>query len=157
MTTTLSDIFTHLNVAKYRGQKAPHKAVLMLAVIDLIEEGAIDSPFVYLTDELIKKFNTVWKYYVGDSPLFKPDICKPFYHLRHESFWRLIGRNKADDDIPYDTVNYTVKYLRDTYVCAVLDSWLLDSLQNQNNRDVLRTILIGTYLTIRPKPEDLMA
>ncbi len=40
MTTTLSDIFTHLNVAKYRGQKAPHKAVLMLAVIDLIEEGA---------------------------------------------------------------------------------------------------------------------
>ncbi len=157
MTNTLSDIFAHLDATEYRGQRAPHKAVLLMAVIDLIERGTVDSPFVYLTDELIGKFNAVWKYYVGDSPLFKPDVCKPFYHLQHEPFWRLIGRNKADDALPYDQVNYTVNYLRDTYECAILDSWLFDCLKDRENRGVVRSILISEYLTSRADTDVLMA
>ncbi len=157
MTNNLSDIFAHLHVAKSHGHQAPHKAVLLMAVIELIERGTIDSPFVYLTDELIERFNKVWNYYVGDSPLFKPDVCKPFYHLQHEPFWRLIGRDKADDALPYDQVNYTVNYLRDTYECAILDSWLFDCLKDRENRGVVRSILIGVYLTERGDKDILMA
>ena len=150
----LSDLFAHLHVAQYRGRKAPHKAVLLLSVMDLIQSGTIDSPFIYLSDELIKQFDAVWKYYVGDSPYFKPDICKPFYHLQYESFWRLIGKNKSDGDIPYDKVNYTLKYLRDTYECAILDRWLFDAMQHQDIRGEIRSVLISTYLTERPIPDN---
>ncbi len=32
------DAFSSLHTAKVKGRKAPHKAVLLLAIIDLIEE-----------------------------------------------------------------------------------------------------------------------
>lgn len=150
MIQTLSDLFAHLEATEYHERKAPHKAVLLMAVIDLIERGAIDSPFVYLSYELIEKFHAIWRYYVGDSPYFKADVCKPFYHMQHEPFWRLIGRNKTDDKIPYDQVTYSVKYLRDTYECAMLDRCLFDALQKEEVRGEARSILIGTYLTQRP-------
>ena len=150
---TLTELFASLHVAKIHGMKAPHKAVLLLSVIDLVESGSIDTPFVYLTDQLIQKFNDVWNYYIGDSPYFKPDICKPYYHLLDEPFWRLIGRNKSDDALPYDQVNYTVNYLSDTYHCAILDHWLFDALQQPVIRGSLRTVLISTYLTVHPTPD----
>jgi len=157
MNIPLSALFAYLKASEYCGAKAPHKAVLLIAVMDLIEKGSIDSPFVYLTDELIDKFHSVWNYYVGDSPLFQPDVCKPYYHLQHEPFWRLIGRNKADDALPYDQVDYTVKYLRDTYECAMLDHWLFDVLQDEKERGYVRSILISNYLMFRPESDVNMA
>ncbi|MBR5715642.1 MAG: hypothetical protein IKX59_03585 [Bacteroidales bacterium] len=146
----ISDQFARLHVAQYRGKKAPHKAVLILAVMDLIQSGAIDTPFIYLNDELIKQFNAVWKYYVGDSAFFKPDICKPFYQLQYEPFWRLLGRNKTDDRNPYNEVSYTIKYLRETYECAMLDRSLYNAMRYQDVRGEIRTVLISTYLTENP-------
>ena len=35
------DAFSSLHTAKVKGRKAPHKAVLLLAIIDLIEEEVI--------------------------------------------------------------------------------------------------------------------
>lgn len=150
MNNTIPESLSHLSVAKYRGAKAPHKAVLLLAVIDLIEAKSITTPFIYINDELIAKFDDVWNYYVGDASNFKPDLCKPFYHLQDEPFWRLIGRNKQDDDIPQDAVRYSIEYLRGTYECAMLDRSLFDYLQDEANRGEVRSILIGNYLTIRP-------
>ncbi len=149
----ITELFASLHVAKIHGMKAPHKAVLLLSIIDLVESGSIDTPFVPLSDQLIQKFNDIWNYYVGDSPYFKPDICKPYYHLQHEPFWRLIGRNKSDDALPYDQVNYTVNYLRDTYESAILDHWLFDAFQQPVIRGALRTVLISTYLTNYPNPD----
>ena len=143
----ISELFAHLHVAQIHGVKALHKAVLLLSVIDLIEQGSIDTPFVYLSDQLIDKFNAIWNYYIGESPYFKPDITKPYYHLQHELFWRLICCNKSDTSLPYDHVTYTIPYMRQTYLCACLDQWLYDALCEPSVRDTLHSVLISTYLT----------
>ena len=47
------EVFSHLHTAKVRGHKAPHKAMLLLAVIDLIEENVITRPEIELTHQLV--------------------------------------------------------------------------------------------------------
>lgn len=51
------ETFSHFHTAKVKGHKAPHKAVLLLAIIDLVEEEVIVSPRIELPDELVDKFN----------------------------------------------------------------------------------------------------
>ena len=55
-----ANAFSNLHTAKMKGHKAPHKAMLLLSIIDLVEEGTIASPRIYLSDELIDRFNKVW-------------------------------------------------------------------------------------------------
>lgn len=45
--------FDHLSVNKKGGQLAPHKPLLLLAVIDLVECGIIRSPQIELSEALI--------------------------------------------------------------------------------------------------------
>ena len=49
------DVFSSLHTAKVKGRKAPHKAVLLLAIIDLIEEEVILTPYIDLSDGLTAK------------------------------------------------------------------------------------------------------
>ena len=43
------DTFSHLHTAKVKGYRAPHKAILLLAVIDLVEAKKIAAPRIELT------------------------------------------------------------------------------------------------------------
>ena len=83
-------LFSTLHTAKVKGQKAPHKAILLLTIIDLVEKGIITSSHIELSEELVESFNETWKRYLGLSTIFTPDIAKPFFHMQHESFWKLV-------------------------------------------------------------------
>ena len=89
------EAFSSLHTAKVKGVKAPHKAVLLLAVIDLVEEKVIGSPRIRLTDALNDKFNEIWMRYIGHFAIFTADICKPFYHMQYEPFWNLVEKHST--------------------------------------------------------------
>lgn len=88
------EVFSSLHTAKIKGHRAPHKAVLLLPIIDLVEKAEITFPRVRLTDSLCHKFIAVWKRYVGESFIFTADISKPFCHMQHESFWCLVEQRE---------------------------------------------------------------
>lgn len=159
-----SNLFAHLHTAKRFGRPAPHKAILLLSVIDLVENGTIKSPHIPLSDELIKAFDDNWKRYLGALKLFTPDICKPFYHMQHEPFWCLREKEEAysmmaaessptlhnaeKKDLPQG--RYTAKAMRSAFCWAEIDPALFHLLQNQESRGHLRVILISTYLQNQP-------
>ncbi len=89
------DKFSSLHTAKMKGHKAPHKAVLLITIIVLIETDFILTPYIDLTGELNEKFNETWHRYLGTSCVFTLDICKPYFYLQHESFWRLVGNDEV--------------------------------------------------------------
>lgn len=160
--------FQSLHVNKTHGLKAPHKAVLLLAVIDQVEEGGISSPHVVLTDALVECFNTIWSRYVGSSTYFKPGICQPFFHMQHETFWRLVEREEAEDRacgmaaesrlfggstgerkmLPRS--GYSINSMRSAFAYAEMDEALFLLLRNADARAMLRVLLINTYLTNQP-------
>ena len=47
-------LFSTLHTAKVKGQKAPHKAILLLTIIDLVEKGIITSSCIELSEELVE-------------------------------------------------------------------------------------------------------
>lgn len=159
------DAFSSLHTAKIKGYKAPHKAILLLSIIDLVEEGSIASPHIRLTDALEKKFHEVWHRYLGNSAVFTPDIAKPYFHMQHESFWWLVEHEetcsmlvaeespfvesrKMTKDLP--SGSYSVKAMRNAFAYAEIDGALFQLLQNADARAMLRVILINTYLTNQP-------
>ena len=160
-----TEMFLTLHTAKVKGQKAPHKAILLLTIIDLVEKGIITSSHIELSEELVDGFNATWKRYLGLSTIFTPDIGKPFFHMQHERFWRLVEFGESDlsmvaEDYPYveeckqtknlPTGAYSIKAMRNAFQFAEIDGLLFQLLQNADARAMLRVILINEYLTNQP-------
>ena len=78
---------THLSSAVIMGRKAPHKAVLLLAIMDLVESGEITSPEIVLTEKLEETFSVEWNKYIGSPLVFKCKIAIPFWHMQNEPFY----------------------------------------------------------------------
>ena len=160
------EAFSHLHTAKVKRRKAPHKAVLLLAIMDLVESKVIRHPRIELTDGLVRKFNSVWKRYLGESSIFTPDITKPYFHMQYEPFWNLVEKHDfgallVAEDKPWSMGGlvrkkslppggYSVKSMRNAFECAEIDKRLFEIMQNADARAMLRVILINEYLTNQP-------
>lgn len=163
--TLYIDAFSSLHTAKLKGHKAPHKVVLLLAIIDFIEEGVIRSQRIVLSDSLEKRFHEIWHHYLGNSSIFISDISKPFFHMQHEPFWRLVEYEEVQEtmvveDLPFmkakkekknlPSGSYSVSALRRTFAYAEIDGMLYELLRNVDVRAMLRVVLINEYLTGQP-------
>ena len=167
--------FGNLNTAKMKGNSAPHKPLLLLSVLDLIEQGFITSNLIELSDALINRFKENTKAYLGNSIIFKPNIGYPFYHLTSEPFWKHLHKinsqiisaeeisqnhkgsvsNVAESVVTFNSIElekpiYSIKGLRERYAGAVIDKELFELLKNQDARAKLRTLLISRYLSNQP-------
>ena len=142
------DKMMNLHTNTQKGVKAPHKAIMLLSVIDLVEYGVIWSNRIEFSERLEQQFQHNWSRYVGQSDVFQPRVGTPFWHLNNESFWRLVPYEGGDEAIaihlqgnPYapGTTRKLIRY-------AEIDKELFDLLQNESNRAKLRTTLIKHYL-----------
>ena len=69
---TYVELFQCLNVNKQRGVVAPHKAIMLLSVIDLVEYGVITSNQIEFSERLEQQFQHNWSRYVGQSDVLQP-------------------------------------------------------------------------------------
>lgn len=150
-------LFDQMNRAVVKGYRAPHKPLLLLSIIELIDEGKIVSNKIRLSDELIRKFSDLWKRYVDDGcdvnamivadgidlmighkyP-FKCNIANPFFHLNHESFWTLIeSKNYVKKSV------YSIKNLQICYEYAVISDDLFELMKDTNIRNKMQSRLEG--------------
>lgn len=124
---------------------APHKPVLLLAVIDGFEKGWITGKNVYISDELLTLFYDYWNLLV-DTP-HTANFALPFYHLSSETsgIWQLnCFPGKA---VPLTKSNSikSFKALRETVLSAVLSDEFYKSLQFTEQRKELKETLVNTY------------
>lgn len=153
-----SDCFSSLHTAKKLGKPAPHKALLLLSIIDLVERSVICGNHIELSDTLVRTFNINAKKFYANSPIFKPEITKPFVHMQYEPFWRLVATSEcaesamAAESMPNygkRKTSYSLKGLREQYRYAEIDEELYELLKDEDVRARLRVMLISTYLNNR--------
>ncbi len=99
MEQTYLTYFQSLHTNKTKGHIAPHKAILLVSIIDQIEQGIIKSNRITLTESLEEQFMINWSRYVGTSEIFQPKVGTPFWHLNYEPFWRLVPYEGGDETI----------------------------------------------------------
>ena len=123
--------------------KAPHKPILLLAILDLVDRGVIVSPFIDVTGDLVELndlFNLYWRRIIplGQSS----SIAFPFSRLAREPFWELVP--KPGKSISPAVINNTasVSYLRKYALGAKLDPSLFCCMQSEKGRAVLREGLL---------------
>ena len=136
--------FENLSVNKKGGHLAPHKPLLLLAVIDLVECGIIKSQQIELSEALITAFKLNETRFTRDIVHFKPNIGMPYYHMDYEPFWRLVPK------VPGKKPNtYAISTLRNLYKCAEIDYELFELMKIPSTAQQLRKILIDMYLANR--------
>ena len=145
--------FSSLHTMRKCGKPAPHKALLLLSVIDLVERGVISDCRVPLSDALIQQFKSNTTKLLGESILFQPKISYPFFHMHSEPFWELVSpKGGKVEDVP----GYSLSTLKQHIAYARIDSELFELLKNPNVRAKLRVVLISTYLDKQPTLADTL-
>src|SRR5437899_1484365 len=84
-------VAANLRVDRTRGI-APHKPLLLLVVIGLVEEGKLAQTRLPLTGELTFRFLAFWTV-VADRRTQRPDIRLPFFHLHSDGCWTPYDEN----------------------------------------------------------------
>lgn len=119
--------------------KAPHKPVLLLAVIHQIEKGGILENRLYLTPDLVAEFIETFRLLVITDN--RPEFSLPFYHLKNEGFWHLQAKS---DQILRGYVK-SINVLNEIVDYAYFDAPLFALMQNPETRQLLKHTLLNTY------------
>ena len=141
-----SSLHTDKGKNKYPSQtryQAPHKPILLLSLIDLMAEGMIKENFIELTPELGETFTSYWSIVMSLDK--KGKIVYPFFHLKKDGFWHLIP-NKGEEGVLNSTREISSVYRLFKLISgAKLDNELFLLLCNNQERNILRSVLVDTY------------
>ncbi len=138
--------FANLNVNRNRERgSAPHKPILLISVLELIEQGKIYKNRIPLSPELISTFLKYWRSLVTTD--HRSDISLPFVHLTGDKFWHLYLNPDSEATSATKLGRKGVTAVKKTVQHAYFDSELFFILQNPEQRIVLLRVLIDTWFS----------
>jgi len=77
---------------KRGSHERPHKPVLLLSIIDLVDRGVITANQVPLSEELVRSFRRHFE--VVREKDDQPTIQNPYFHLSGDEFWQLVPQRE---------------------------------------------------------------
>lgn len=128
--------------------RAPHKPLLLLAIIDLVARGTINSPFISITDNIVELNELFTGYWRRIMPYNQSSsIAFPFSRLHNEPFWKLVP--KPGMKITPSAINNiaTVSQLSSIALGASMDKDLFHYMQETVSRNALRHTLLRSYFS----------
>ena len=143
-----AEAFSHLHVKVTAGQRAPHKAIMLLSVIDLIETGVISSNRVYYTRQLDSQFLHNWIRYVAYLEGYSARAATPFFHMSFEPFWTLRLKENCpltEKDLAAARIYMNPDKMNEAIDYAQIDQELYDLLLDSVVRAKFRVMLISMY------------
>ncbi len=135
---------TLLNRASKDGEKAPHKPILLLSIIESIEVGDIRENRIEITAELIARFRDNWSRLVA-SNTFQPNFSLPFFHMKSQGFWHLQTYVGKEIVITSSSSIKSFAQLKESVEYAYFDDALFEVLLQPKARGEIYQILIAKY------------
>lgn len=120
-----------LRIDRARGNPAPHKPLLLLVIMEMLEKGEIESREVALSADIAFRFSVFWSV-VAQRRKQPPEVRLPFHHLGSSGMWQPLT---AQGDPSQD--KKLTKMIR-------FDPSFFECLSDQRFRDRARRVLIET-------------
>ena len=124
---------------------APHKPILLLAVLESFEYGEIEDNLIEINEVLLTRFYDLWKLLVKTEN--SPNFSLPFYHLNNEKgeFWKLI--TIPGKSIPTTKSNSIKSFnaLNSNVLGAVLSEEFYYQIIDTQTRETLKQALLNAY------------
>lgn len=123
-------------------QVAPHKPILLIAVLDQLIENPGMSNLVAPTESLEDRFRWYWERVV--VPAHRTTMALPFVHLKSDGFWHLrpVGAKSLEDAPELDK---SVNILREWVEGATFDEALYGLLARDRWCQHLRSVLVSSH------------
>ena len=131
-----------LRIDKAHGD-APHKPILLLAVIELIEQGQIHENKIYFSPNLAETAKQYWVV----VPERRFNIAMPFFHLKSDEFWHLHANAGYESKLSRTRKLRSVSHIHELISHVTLDDELFVLLADAGNRETIRQTLIRTYFS----------
>ena len=136
--------FTRLKRGSVKVVKAPHKPIMLLAVIEGIEKRDICLNKIKITHDLVASFKGYWSQLVKDSR-FSENFSLPFFHLQSDNFWHLQTLPGQEIMITGSHSIKSFRHLKEVIDYASLDEALYHLLLNEHTRQILKQTLVEAY------------
>lgn len=134
--------FQRLRVDRAHGV-APHKPILLLAVMELFERNAIQENRIDLSPQLNQTFLKYWSYLGSAS--HNPDISRPYFHMRSGKFWHLVPKPGFETVLAAKIKLKTLAEVQEAIAYAYVDEDLFDFWQIPTYRESLLAVLVGRW------------
>lgn len=144
--TSYVDTFRNLSTGVQNGKKLPHKAVLLLSILNLVDNGAITENIIHLDKTIANSFASTWGDYLHDNKI--PSVWIPFWYMKSEPFWHF--KALEDESILQNLLCFaghpSVGQMRSVIKYAYVDDQLFSLMQDREESSKLKEALIETYL-----------
>lgn len=138
--------FQNLSTGVQNGKKLPHKAVLLLSILKLVDNGAITENKIYLDKTIANAFASTWGDHLHNMKV--PSVWVPFWYMKSEPFWHF--KALSDERILQNLLCFaghpSVGQMRNVIKYAFTDEQLFSLMQDRVERIKLKDVLIETYL-----------
>ena len=160
----MKSILQHLltlnqGVTKYG--KAPHKPIVLLAVIESFENEEIVENWIEVNDSLVQHFLDIWNLLVKTPHV--PTFALPFFHLKNEKgqFWKLITYPGREIPTTKSKSIKSYRALTEAVCAATLSDELYIALSDPIQREALKAAILDRYFGIHkvaqyPKQEQCL-
>ena len=154
------EAFKSLRTNNKYSRRSPHKAVLLLTVIEMYETNVLSENEIKFDERLKSVFLKVWNKVLPNEKKFSPSAYLPFWYMQSEEFWHVVPVPGKEDILHYlrDTkVKPSEAMLEDSVRYAELDEDLFFLITMQSGRASLKRALLETYFSLSEKMIDKLS
>lgn len=126
---------------KYGG--APHKPILLLAIMELVRKGEISNNRIGITPELVLEFKSIWSRLVITPHI--PNFALPFYHMKSERFWKLVTYSGIVIPVTSSNSIRSLNALKESVAFAELDTAVFVLMQDPIQLAVMEEAILEQY------------
>jgi len=138
-------ILSKLRQAPTKYGKAPHKPILLLAIISMFDRGKLKSNIIYITPELVAEFKQLWTAF--DIKGFNSLIAQPLFHMKSEGFWKLIPNFGFEKWLSYTKQCNSINILTKAVNRIEIDNELAELFVNAESRNIIKRQISIKYFT----------
>lgn len=137
--------FSNLNLGGGKlKEKAPHKPILLLTVIQAYENKLLTTNQIAISPELTGLFKSNWNLFVRINHTL--GFALPFFHLKNEkgNWWELVANPGCEMWVQSGKLS-SFSNLSAAVAYAHIDSNLAQLFRDEPTRNILRRTLLDTY------------
>lgn len=141
----MNDILKDVTSLRQGNGNAPHKPILLLAVMEEIEQGRIGSNFIEITPDLIASFKEAWNVLVKTN--HTPNFSLPFFHLKNEpsQIWQLLTKPGFEKALTSSNSIKSLSALKDFVYGARLRVDFYHAMLDDHERSLIKTAILKKY------------
>lgn len=132
--------FSALNMHRAGARSSPHKVAMLLAVMDLIENGDLKDNSIEYSESLIEAFAVRFRELETEGDSSRP--IYPYFHLRNDGFWHHRLKPGQSESYSRLTTVTSRSQVEQHIAFAYLDDELFELLDNQVVRELFRAALL---------------